>query len=371
MRRLLVIIIIVIAMTLSVFLIKHLVSKPNHLTTAVAVETTHPLKRDEPLFFDVAGSIEASRSVTIRSKVTGLIKQIAFQQGQMVKAGQLLFQIDPASFIADLQQAKAELLKDQAQSATLNADKARYLDLYNKGFSSKQRYDQAVADYHSNLAQIKADKAIINQKQIALDDTQIKTPISGKTGNVIVKTGDLVNANDTTLVVVNQLSPIYVNFHLTPQQLNKLMPFYRPNQTIADIYSEDGTRQLEQGALTFINNTINSQTGTVLLKATVANRQRILWPGQSVRVKLIITIEQGNLVVPARAIRTDQQGDFVYLIKQGKARVHRVTVDRQINHWAIISKGLSTDDTIAMIFPPNLKDGAQVTIVNTHVKQAD
>ncbi len=368
MKRRILVIVIIIAIILLLIVAKLFTTKRQHPINHSSVEVTQPKMRAEALFFKIPGSVDASKSVTIRSKVTGLIKQIAFEQGQMVNAGQLLFQIDPASFTADLQQAQAELLKDQAQSAVLKADKSRYLDLYQKGFSSKQRYEQAIADFNSNLAEIKADRAIINQKRIALADTRITAPIHGKTGNVIVKTGDLVNANDTTLVVINQLSPIFVNFYLTPDQLSQLMPFYRHNKIHSEIYSEDGNHLLSKGVVTFIDNTIDPTSGTVLLKATIANSDQRLWPGQSVIVKVILTIEQNDLVIPARAVRTDQQGDFVYLVKQGKVSVQHIHVARQVADRAIIAKGLSVNDTIATVFPPGLKDGAKVTVVTTTEK---
>jgi len=339
-------------------------SKSHSSRNAMSVVVTKVALKSAPLFIKTQGVVEASKSVMIQPQVTAVIKKIGFIPGETVSEGQALFVLDSATYEATLAKSKAALSKDEAQLKVVQRDQERYQALVKKGFVSKQEYDQVNANVIAQLSTVKSDEALIEQDQAELSYTNITAPIAGKTGNVTVKEGDLVNASSgQALVTINQLNPIYVDFYLPQNDLPVLMRYQNTQPLKVSIYSEDQTQLLDQGELTFIDNTVNANTGTLLLKASLPNKHNLLWPGEAVSVKLYFTVEKNTLAIPSQAIQTDQKGQFVYVIKDNQAYVTPITVLRQIDKWTFISKGLTADNMIATVFPPNLQDKSPVVIV--------
>ncbi len=330
---------------------------------AQAVKVSAVIQKPMPVIIEMPGTVVPAKTVSIKSQVAGTVKNVNFHYGDIIKAGQVLFEIDPAPFNSALKEAQANLAQDKALLHSLTNDLSRYNVLYKKGYVSTQQQEQAQAQYNAQIAKLAADQQTVTQAKISLSYTNITAPIDGKTGNVSVKPGDLIGVNDPQpLVMINQINPIEVDFYLPQGKLPKLRFFHSQQAVNVEIWNEKLTTRLAIGQLSFIDNQIDSTTGTILLKATIENSTHKLWPGQMVAVKLILTIEPNAIVIPTKAIHTDQQGNFVFLVKHSHAIVTRIKVDRQIGTEAIISSGLKAGETIIAIASPDLTDNSLVKI---------
>lgn len=341
----------------------------NSKVTPVVVQATQVKIQPMPLAISAHGTIESQQSVTITPQITGTITKIAFHSGKRVKEGQLLFEIDPATAMANLQQAEALLKRDKALFVSQEADANRYAELVKLEYVTKQQYDQTKAAANAQAALVNSDEAAVKQAKIQLGYTKIFAPVSGKTGEVTLRIGDLVTANSTTAMVkINQLDPLWVDFTIPQRQLPSLLQYKRQNKAdknqklAVEVFSEDGKHLLGNGHLAFIDNNVNPQTGTVLLKAEVPNAKELLWPGLMVKTNLILTTEAKAIVVPMKAIQVGQEGNFVYQVIDHKAVSTPVTVDRQVDDLAVISKGLRGNETILTVIPPNMTDDVPVKI---------
>lgn len=366
----LIVIILVIILLIAFRLI---LSQSKHHTrnrnAALTVVTAQAVLKPAPLFIKTQGQIDTAQSVTIQPQISGIIKTIAFTQGQMVTAGQLLFQLDPTTYQANLDMAKANLAKDQAQLVIAQNNALRYQSLLKTGYASPQDYEQFKAQWDAQLNIVKSDQANIKQMQAKLDYTHIIAPLSGKTGNVIVKVGDLVQPSGTQpLVTINQLQPVLVNFSVSQQYLPSLM-HYQQQPLTTMVYSEDNKELLDTGKLTFIDNAVDPNSGTLLLKATLPNQHNTLWPGETVSVKLLLAIEQHTLAIPTRSVQTGQNGQFVYVIANNHALITPITILRQIGAWTYISNGIKDGDVVATVFPPNMHNQSLVHIVSAASQQ--
>jgi multidrug efflux system membrane fusion protein len=320
--------------------------------------------RAMPIVLEAVGTIEAERSVEIRPEVTGVLRDVLFQEGQTVPAGQLLFRIDPATFEAGVEQAKANLARDKAQAEQAQAQANRLAPLAEKEYVTRQEYDQARATAAALTAAVAADQAQLNQAQIQLDRSRIRAPISGRTGNLTVKAGNLVSANPTqSLVTINQIKPVLVRFTIPQQSLPDVRQYNPAGNITVEIRRENKAEGLlGQGKLIFIDNNVNMQTGTVMLKARIPNNNESLWPGQFVTVRLLLTVEPKAVVVPEVAIQNGQQGTFVYVADDGKARMQPVTIARQVDNLVVIAKGVAGGEMVITDFPRNLVPGMPLKI---------
>ena len=336
---------------------------PKVLDTYVEVATA--VVKPMPVEWDMPGSIEALQSVDVRPQISGTIKKIDFTAGQDVTAGQLLFEIDPAPFQVSLLQAQANLVRDQAQAQASGSDEQRFAALVSKGYVSREQYEQVRATAEQQKAMVAADLEKIHEAQIQLGYTNIQAPIAGKTGDVLVKQGDLVtsaNNTSTPLVTINQLNPVLVDFYLPQTRLPKLLSFQNKSPVAVQVWNDKDKKLLGSGQLVFVDNNVSSQTGTVLLKASISNSQNLLWPGLMVSVKLILTIEPHAVVIPTQAVKIDQNGNFVYRVVNGQAMVTRITANRQVGDLTVVSQGLSGGEQIVVVAPPELSDGTPVKI---------
>ena len=315
------------------------------------VDTSVVTIKPMPILLTAVGQVQSEHSVQVRPQVGGVLKQVFFSEGQYVRAGQRLFLIDPAPYQAALASAKAAYLTAKAQ-----AD--REAPLADKDYVSPQEYESAVA------AATQAG-ALLQQAQINLAYTDIRSPIDGLSGSLAVKAGNVVTPADTSpLVVINQMRPILVQYNIPQQFLPEVRRYDRRHSIRIFVTREDGSGNLGEGDLVFIDNSINTSTGTVMLRARIPNRNTTLWPGQYVGVSMRLAMQPDAVVVPQTAVQTGQNGNFVYAVVSGKAVIVPVTMDRQVGDAAVISKGLKGGEVVVTRVPRTLRAGLPV-IVNS------
>ena len=295
-----------------------------------------------PLVIQAVGQVQSEHMVQVRPQVNGILKQVFFNEGDSVEVGQRLFQIDPAPFEAALASAKAA-----AEAAQANAD--RLEPLAKQDYATPQEYQDARAT--ADQAQ-----AAYRQAQINLSYTDIRAQVSGRTGSLAVRSGNLVSTTDTApLVVINQMRPILVQFNIPQQTLEDVRSYQAKHPIKVDIFHDNGQGELDEGALVFVDNTVNPSSGTVMLKARLPNQHEQLWPGQYVGVNMQLAVQKNAVVVPQSSIQTGQDGNFVYLVRDGKAVLQDVKVDRQIDDLAVISSGLVGGEQVITLVPRNLR----------------
>jgi multidrug efflux system membrane fusion protein len=330
-------------------------AKGKRPVTALVVETAAVQVQSMPVSLQVVGQVQSEHSVQIRPQVSGILQEVYFKEGQAVNKGQQLFHIDPAQHQTAMNATRAEwqYAKEQAQ---------RLAPLAGKEYVTSQEYDSARAA--ADQAQ-----AALKQAEINLAYTDIRAPISGRTGSLGVRSGNLVAPGDSTpLVVINQMQPILVQYSIPQQSLSELRRYQAQNSIRIFITNEDGGGDLGQGELVFVDNTVNTETGTVMLKARVANAHEQLWPGQYVGVRTRFAMQPDAVVVPQSAVQTGQNGNFVYVVEQGSAAIRAVQVDRQVGELAVISSGLKAGETVVTRAPRNLRPGVKVTSVEDAAK---
>lgn len=331
---------------------------------AVPVTAAAAEYRAMPLFLSAVGLVETIESVTVKAQVGGVITEVGFREGQEVRAGQMLIRIDPRPFQASLDAARAQLAKDKAQAANAEVQARRYADLVKKDYVTREQYDAVRTQAEMLQSSVKVSEAAVEQAMLNLGYTTVGAPISGRTGSLLVKRGNVVRANDSVIVVINQLRPIRVSFSIPGTQL-PLVQKYSTEKTLAvrvrpSRQSDDGTLE---GMLTFYENAVDTTTGTVTLKAEFANEQGRLWPGQFVDTELILTVEKLALTVPMAAVVNGQDGTFVYVIDAKKKVEKRdVRVNRVIEGTAVIDSGLRVGETVVTDGQMRLVPGAEVRV---------
>lgn len=337
-------------------------------TVPVVAESAQ--KRDVPFQLRAIGNVEAFITVAVKSQVGGEISEVFFRDGQDVGKGEKLFQIDPRPYEAALRQAEANLARDRAQAKNAELEAQRYAALAEKGFVSRQEHDRVRTNSDALSAVVQADEAVVENARLQLGYTTIVSPISGRTGSIQIKKGNVVKANDVPLVTINQISPILVSFSVPETDFALLKKFRARGELRVEAGVPQSGMKPAAGTLTFIDNSVNTSTGTILLKATFPNRERSLWPGQFVDVALKLTTEKGRVVVPAQAVQTGQQGQYVYVVKDdNSAELRTVVVARTFEQWAVIDQGLEGGETVVTDGQLRLVPGAKVEIKNAETKQ--
>jgi multidrug efflux system membrane fusion protein len=319
--------------------------------------------RTMPVDLQAIGNVESISTVSIKAQISGQLVGIHFREGDFVKRGQLLFTIERPPFEAALRQAEGTLAKDQAQALNARLDAERYQGLGREGVASKQQVDAAVAASNAMQATVAADKAAVETAKINLEYTSINAPITGRTGSIGVKVGNLVKANDVPiLVTINQIEPIYVTFAIPEQQLAELKQ-YSAKKTLKVDAAPQGSSQHFSGRLTFIDNAVDTTTGTIKLKATFANDQHVLWPGQFVDVTLTLKSQPNAIVIPTAALQTSQQGTYVYVVNQDMtAQPQPVKVGWTVGEQTVIASGLQPGQRVVTDGQLRLTPGAKVDI---------
>ena len=320
--------------------------------------------RDMPVFVRGIGSVQAFNTVTIKSRVDGQVMKVDFTEGQEVKAGDLLFEIDPRPFQAALAQATANKQKDEAQLVSATADLDRTTQLLRKEFQTRQTFDQQKAQVGQLQASIKADQAQIDAAQLNLDYASIRSPIDGRTGARLVDVGNIVHAVDNTgLVTITQLRPIFVSFTVPQQQLDTIRERQSAGPLEARALTQDDQKQLAVGKLTLIDNQVDQATGTLHMKAQFDNTDAALWPGEFVNVRLVASIEKNAVTVPARAVQQGPNGSYLFAIKpDDTVEMRIVEVSQTDQGLAVIKKGLQAGERIVVDGQFRLDQGTKVAI---------
>ena len=336
---------------------------PPSRTPTVPVIAAQATQKSVPVEVRAIGNVEAYSTVAVKAQVEGIIEKAHFTEGQDVKLGDLLFTIDARPFKAALQQAEANLARDQAQLQNAGAQAERYSKLYQDGIVSKEQYDTFRTNADALAAAVRADQAAIEKTRIDLDYCTIRTPMAGRTGSILVHPGNVVKANDSSLVTINQISPIYVTFNVPEQNLPEIRRRLASGTLPVAATTPDDEQHPSQGTLTFVDNSVDSNTGTIRLKGTFPNHDRRLWPGQFINTTLRLSLQANAVVVPSQAIQTGQSGFFAYVIKSDKsAELRPVVPGNQIGSETVIEKGIQPGDTVVTDGQLLLYPGAKVEI---------
>ena len=329
--------------------------------TPVPVKVAQVVQKDLPVQVKAIGNIEAFTSVAIKSQVSGQIARIHFTEGSDVEKGDLLVSIDPEPFQATLSQAEATLARDQAQARFAIEQANRYEGLLKDGIVTRDQYDLLKANAESLMASVVADRAAVKNARIQLGYCSIRSPISGRTGAIALQPGNLVRANDLAIVTVNQVSPIHVTFSLPEKRLSEIKRAMAVGQMKIEAVIPNEPGVTEIGTISFLDNAVNPATGTIKLKGVFANKSRKLWPGQFTDVVITLASRQNAVVVPAQAIQTSQQGEFVYVVKpDSTAEMRQVTTAAATGEETVIEKGLAAGETVVIDGQLRLTPGATV-----------
>jgi len=340
-------------------------SKPNAGAgpEAVPVNVTAVVQKDVPVQLRAIGNVEAYSTVTVKSQVDGELAQINFKEGQEVKEGDLLFVIDPRPFQAALRQTEANLAKDRAEAGNARVQAERYQRLLANNFVSKDQYDQFRTQAESFEAAVKADQAAVENAKLLLQYCYIHSPITGRIGQYLLHVGNVVKNRDTTLVTINRIRPVYVDFSVPEQQLPDIRNSAAAHQLKVEAFVGTDATHAAAGELTFIDNAVDTKTGTVLLKGTFPNEDEMLWPGQFVNVALTLRTQPNALLVPNAAIQTGQQGQYVFVVgKDLTAQVRPVVTGMSVNEEVVVEKGLELGETVVTRGQIRLAAGSTVQI---------
>jgi multidrug efflux system membrane fusion protein len=334
---------------------------------AVPVTVGTVVQKDVPVILKAVGTVEAYSTVTVRTQVGGILNTVSFKEGDEVKKGDLLFSIDPRPSQAMVAQAEANLAKDRAQAQQAQDQVKRYEDLVKKDFVTQEQFDQIKATAAAEQASVAADQAALQNAKLQLSYCTIRSPIEGKTGNLMVHAGNVVKVNDTELVSIQQVHPINVTFALPEKSLADLREHMNAGHLIVEATPSGSTAQRPvNGTLDFINNTVDRQTGTIQLKANFDNREGSLWPGQFVDVNLTLTTTKNAIVVPSQAVQTGQQGEYVFVVKPDlTVDLRPVEVASAGEKETVIAKGLTEGERVVTDGQLNLVPGAHIEIKKT------
>ena len=329
----------------------------------VPVTVDRALRRALPYEIVGTGTVEPRQTAAVEAQVTGILSSVAFAEGSDVDAGQVLFQIDPRPFQAALDAARATLARDRAQAATATRDAARWAELVKRDYVTQSDADAKQTAADAAEATVAADSAALRTAELNLGWATIRAPISGRTGRLLLREGNLVRANTDQLVIINQIHPILVEFAVPEQEL-PLIQRHRTGERLPVLASPSKTDTVfSEGVLTFLDNRVDTTTGTVLLKAEFPNRDNALWPGEFLNVRLRLYIEDSALVVPAQAVMTGQLGTYLFVVNpDGTARAQPVTVERTTGPFAVLATGVKPGDQVVTDGQSRLVSGAPVEV---------
>jgi multidrug efflux system membrane fusion protein len=332
---------------------------------SVPVSVTTVKRARVPYIVTANGVAEPMQTVAVEAQVNGILNRVTFSEGQPVQANQILFELDARQYVAVLDQARGQLTRDEAQAANALRDAARYAALVKEGYVTSSQADQATAAAASAAATVAADRATVEKAALDVANCTIRAPISGRTGSLLVRQGNLVKAqSQPPLVVINQIQPILVRFAVPQSQFPDIQRYYRGGNALqVRVTPSEGSGVPLDGSLAFVDNNVDSTTGTVLLKARFSNPEGSLWPGQYTKVALQLYVDPNALVLPAPAILTGQQGTYVYTIDSaGTAKQRPVQISRTTDSLAVIGSGVKEGEKVVVDGQSRLIPGSRVTI---------
>jgi len=326
------------------------------------------VERNVPVQVSAIGNVEASARVVIKAQVAGELTGVHFREGQFVKKGDLLFTIDPRPFEARLKQAEANLAKSRAQLQNAKKQVERYGSVVQKGYVAEDQYDQVVANSAALEATVRADEAAVEQARLELKYTTIRSPIDGSTGDLKLDAGNIIKANDNDqpMVTIHQVSPVNVVFSIPEQNLPDIRRHMGRGRLGVAAAIPGDTEGPVEGELTFVDNQVDSTTGTIQLKGAFPNEDRRLWPGQFVSVVLTLSEERGMVVVPTQAVQTGQEGSYVYVVRPDMTVDYRLLeLGRTIEQEVVVKRGLGSGEKVVTEGQLRLAPGVQVKVAES------
>ena len=329
----------------------------------VPVSVAMVVQKNMPVEVRTVGTVEAYATVTIKPYLTAELKKVHFQEGQLVNKDDVLFNLDERQASIALHQAQANLAKDTVQMRNAQQEADRKDSLWRKGSESLENKNSSRASAEALESLVRADAAAVAAAQLQLSYCTIPSPVAGRTGRLLVQPGNLVKANDTDLVLIKQIRPIYVAFAVPEQQLSALQNYAAKSKLEVQAIVPGEDNYSETGKLSFSDNTVDRTTGTILVKATFDNKQEKLWPGQFVYAVLTLTTQPNAIVIPSQAVQVGQLGSFVFVVKADQTvEVRPVVVSRQMQGEVVIAKGLQPQEIVVTDGQLRLTPGAKVEI---------
>jgi membrane fusion protein, multidrug efflux system len=338
--------------------------QPARKPAGTPVRVAAAARIDAPVNISASGVVEPMQTVAVTSQVSGTLEDVLFREGETVQAGQVLFRIDPRPLQASLDQARATLARDEAQADAGRRDDARYQALASKGYVSRSQADQVHATALAQQATVEADRAALRSATVSLGYATIHAPISGRTGSLLVRRGNIVTPAAGPLVVINQLRPVLVRFPVADQDFPAVQRALatHPLPVIATV--SDSTQASERGQLSFLDNAIDSLTGTLTGKATFPNAGSRLWPGELVFLTVQLDVQRGVLAVPNEAVLTGQDGSYVYVVDaKNTAQTRNVVTGLQVGDVTVVGQGLAEGERVVVDGQSRLNPGARVSLV--------
>ena len=347
------------------------IEKPKGRPPALVVVSAAS-QQDVPVQLKAIGTMEASESVTIRTQISGELVKVAFREGQDVQKGALLFQLDPRTYQAAIRKAEATLSRDRVIVSNARKDYERYAQLVKDGIVTQEQAEGYRTRAESAAADLAADQAALDNAREQLAYCRITAPISGRLGALLVDRGNVVKANDTVLVTINKLTPIRANFTIPEKDFPEIKRYLSGGKlgVEADVPGSAGIR--EKGAVSFFDNTVDSTTGTIRLKASFDNAKKQLWPGQFVNLSLTLVMKNNAVVVPSQAIQTGQKGQFVFVVKQDtSSEIRPVVAGPVFAGMTVIENGLQSGERVVIDGQMRVIPGAKVEIKQPDKPAAD
>ena len=342
---------------------KEQAAAPARLATPVTVARV--IQKTMPVEVIAVGNVEAISTIAVRAQVSGEIQEVRFKEGDFVRKGQVLLTIDPRPYQAALSQAQATLARDKATAAYNRLQAQRYAKLLQEGVVSAEQVDSFTSAAEASEAGVNADEAAIKTAELNLEYCTINSPVDGRTGTIMVKPGNLVKVADVPIVVINQVDPIYVNFTVPQQYWPDVKQRLAERAMRVKVSVPQDTGPSIEGTLTFVDNAVDSTTGTIHLRGTFQNSQNRLWPGLYVNVTLVLSEQPNAIVIPAQAMVTTQQASYVYVVKADNTVEQRSAVsDRSVQNEAVVSKGLRPGEVVVTDGQVNLIPGAKIEMKN-------
>ena len=338
----------------------------------VPVKIGNVTQQNVPLQINAIGNVEAYNTVSVKALIGGEVIGVHFKEGQDVKQGDLLFQIDPRPYDAALKQAEAQLARDVAQAKNAEDQAKRYEILVQKDYVSKDQYDQLRANADALAAAVQADKANVENSRLQLAYCTIRSPIDGRVGSVLINKGNVIKANELVMVTINKIMPIYVTFSVPEQNLSDIKKYMAAGSLKVEAVIPGDEKRPAQGVLTFVNNAVDTTTGTIQLKGTFENRDRSLWPGQFVNVSVTLTTQRNAVVMPSAALQAGQQGQYVFVVKPDFTVESRpVTVARTYGDLSVVAQGLSAGEKVVTDGQLQLIPGTRVALKDEQGSKAN
>jgi multidrug efflux system membrane fusion protein len=325
------------------------------------------VQQSVPVRLQAIGNVEPYASVAVKSRVDGQILEVHFREGQEVKKGEILFRIDPRPFEAAARQAEAQALRDAASRDQAASQERRYQELLEKNFVSKDAYAQYRTNAQTAQATAKATEAALENAKLNLEYTVIRSPINGYVGRALLQAGNMVKANDTiSLVVINQIKPVYVSFAIPEQELARVRDLLRKGPLTVEVAAPGTDKPVAAGRIAFLDNAVDQTTGTIKVRAIFDNGEAVLWPGQFYTVRVKLFDEENAILIPSRAVQTGPAGQFVYVVKPDMTvEVRRVVVARTDGDSAVLGdSAVRKGDQVVVRGALRLAPGVKVNVLD-------